>query len=325
MTEYWKSQGNHFCKYCKCWISDNKMSRAIHEQGVRHKEAVEEKLSEIRRKQAAEVKVAKDETHFLKKMEEAALRDYKKKDIKENRDFTAKLYNNEDLPDVDEKYENIRQANVQGPRLPGEAEPKQAKFEHMLKAGEALAASKGEDRFIAPVKANASGTKWHNPAPPKLWYEAKTDDDTLYYWNTKSKESRWDPPPGGYVTIAEQEEEAAKKEKTGSKRKRMEAHRKKMAAEPVVEEAKPEPKADRYGGGGWKTIETVAPAPKVDLGLPAQSEGRLQPVIQAVSDRQYTFKEKTIGSLGGETVVGAKPVINFRKRKNQSIRQREDD
>ena len=31
-----------------------------------------------------------------------------------------------------------------GPRLPGEAEPKQAKFEHMLKAGEALAASKGE-------------------------------------------------------------------------------------------------------------------------------------------------------------------------------------
>ena len=34
--------------------------------------------------------------------------------LQENRDFTAKLYNNEDLPDVDEKYENIRQANVQG-------------------------------------------------------------------------------------------------------------------------------------------------------------------------------------------------------------------
>ena len=29
-------------------------------------------------------------------------------------------------------------------------------------------------------------------------------------------------------------------------------------------------KADRYGGGGWKTIEAAAPAPKVDLGLPAQ-------------------------------------------------------
>ena len=41
-------------------------------------------------------------------MEEAALRDYKHKDIKNSRDFTAKLYNNENLPDVSEKYEPIQ-------------------------------------------------------------------------------------------------------------------------------------------------------------------------------------------------------------------------
>ena len=95
MTDVWKSTDNHFCKYCKCWVADNKVSRQTHENGLRHKQAVEEKLSEIKRKQLVEAKSAKDEARWLKKMDEAALRDYKKKDIKNNQDFTAKLYNNE--------------------------------------------------------------------------------------------------------------------------------------------------------------------------------------------------------------------------------------
>merc|ERR1719318_1978704 len=58
-------------------------------------------------------KHGQDERHFLQKMEEAALRDYKHKDIKSSRDFTAKLYNNEDLPDVPEKYEPIQRGPLQ--------------------------------------------------------------------------------------------------------------------------------------------------------------------------------------------------------------------
>ena len=47
-------------------------------------------------------------------MEEAALRDYKKKDLTSNRDFTAKLYNNEDLPDVEkDTYQDIEQQQQQ--------------------------------------------------------------------------------------------------------------------------------------------------------------------------------------------------------------------
>ena len=75
---------------------------------------MEEKLSEIKRKQLVEAKSAKDEARWLKKMEEAALRDYKKKDIKNNQDFTAKLYNNEDLPDVDVRYEHIKKSHQMG-------------------------------------------------------------------------------------------------------------------------------------------------------------------------------------------------------------------
>ena len=40
----------------------------------RHKQAVEEKLSEMRKKQQADAKNTKDEQHWLKKMEEAALK-----------------------------------------------------------------------------------------------------------------------------------------------------------------------------------------------------------------------------------------------------------
>ena len=48
-TESWRSSVNRFCKYCKCWVSDNKASWAGHEQGARHKKAVEDKLMEMKR------------------------------------------------------------------------------------------------------------------------------------------------------------------------------------------------------------------------------------------------------------------------------------
>jgi len=323
MTEYWKSQENHFCKYCKCWISDNPVSRQIHENGTRHKQAVEDKLGEIRRKQVADNKAAKDELHWLKKMEDAALRDYKKKDIKENRDFTAKLYNNEDLPDVEEKYESIRKANEIGPRLPGEPEPKHIKFENMLKVGEG---KEDKEIVIAPVKATTSGTRWHNPAPPKQWYEARMEDGTSYYWHKNTKESRWDKPPGGFVSVEEQEEAVSKKEeKIIRKAKRIEEQRKIHNPKPQEEEPAPE-KTDRYGGKGWTAVETQAAPASVhhqDLGLPPQSAKKLEPVIKAAPERTYVFKEKTVESLGD--TQGAKPVITFRKRKNNAVRQREED
>ena len=48
-NESWKSSVNRFCKYCKCWVADNKASWAGHEQGSRHKKAVEDKLMEMKR------------------------------------------------------------------------------------------------------------------------------------------------------------------------------------------------------------------------------------------------------------------------------------
>jgi len=323
MTEYWKSQENHFCKYCKCWVNDNPISRSIHENGKRHQDSVEQKLSEMRQKQKNDAKNTKDEAHWLKKMEEAALKDYKNKDIGNNRDFTAKLYNNEDLPDIDEKYESMRAVNQVGPKLPGEPQPKQQKFEKMLKAG--AESTEGESTMIAPRKATASGTKWHNPPPPKFWYEAKNEEGHSYYWNTNTKESRWDPPPEGYMSIGDQEQLQHKKEGQKIKKAKVVVKQRENFAKP-----EPEPeKADVYGGRGWQKIEEPAPTPQVDLGLPTQRPDKFAPVIQAVPEKdRHSFKEKTIGSLGdtsSEGQSGIKPAIVFRKRKNQSIRPRGED
>jgi len=50
MSEYWKSNAKKYCDYCKTWIADNKASIAIHESGKNHKEKVNEKLKEIKKR-----------------------------------------------------------------------------------------------------------------------------------------------------------------------------------------------------------------------------------------------------------------------------------
>ncbi|KAG0271166.1 Mismatch repair endonuclease pms2 [Linnemannia exigua] len=40
-SEYWKSNAKFFCRFCKIYITDNKSTRNIHDQGSKHKENVE--------------------------------------------------------------------------------------------------------------------------------------------------------------------------------------------------------------------------------------------------------------------------------------------
>ncbi|KAK3812678.1 MAG: hypothetical protein J3R72DRAFT_462629 [Linnemannia gamsii] len=46
MSEYWKSNAKFFCRFCKIYITDNKSTRNIHDQGSKHKENVERFLRE---------------------------------------------------------------------------------------------------------------------------------------------------------------------------------------------------------------------------------------------------------------------------------------
>lgn len=40
MTEFWVSQSNKWCEYCRCWLKDSAQSWAVHERGAKHQENV---------------------------------------------------------------------------------------------------------------------------------------------------------------------------------------------------------------------------------------------------------------------------------------------
>lgn len=39
-VQFWVSQANHWCEYCKVWLKDTAQSRAVHEKGIKHQENV---------------------------------------------------------------------------------------------------------------------------------------------------------------------------------------------------------------------------------------------------------------------------------------------
>jgi len=339
----WSGQENKFCKYCKCWVADNAVSQNFHEQGARHKKALEESLIEMKKKQVKDQKAEKFQETTLRKMEEAALESYKEKDVMTSRDFTAKLYNGEmpgtegvvakkapsEMPYVDRPEEVV--ARVQKDPLQevtGDAPDKWDK-DYQQKMDEA----KG---VVPLVKGKTLFTP--NTGQPKLWYEAKDDDGNTFYYHIKTSESRWDAPPWGFLSIEEQRDiEVAQQWKQYNKEKVIHEQREvhgERRKEEIVHQAMPDMSAkDPYGRGGFTAVEEEPKEPLPDLGLPAKRM-KQQPVIEAEEER-LVIKEKTVNSLSSFGLVPlpdqvekvekvnviTKPKISFRKR---NIRERDD-
>ncbi|KAK8529899.1 hypothetical protein V6N13_102789 [Hibiscus sabdariffa] len=78
MTEYWVSQGNKWCDFCKIFISSNPSSIRNHELGQRHKENVAKRLTTMRKESAAKEKEQKDAVRALEQIEAKAKRSYQK-------------------------------------------------------------------------------------------------------------------------------------------------------------------------------------------------------------------------------------------------------
>lgn len=90
MADYWKSLPRKFCEFCKCWITDNKPSVEFHERGKKHKENVQKKIAELRKKGLKDHKEKQQLDKMFKKMETAALQSFKK-DVERDPSLSVEL------------------------------------------------------------------------------------------------------------------------------------------------------------------------------------------------------------------------------------------
>jgi len=183
MTEYWKSQAKKFCEFCKCWISDNKASVSFHENGRKHQQAVENRLYDIKKRGRKEEQKANLEQKWLQDIEQKAMNDYRKKDLGNNADITAQVFNSRRI----ERDEQAEKDESEKARTAAQLAALQASMDNAGASG-----SKGPmvgpqieapKSWLNTVKAPTSGTKWHNEPGTKKWYEAKSDEGYTYYWH----------------------------------------------------------------------------------------------------------------------------------------------
>ncbi|PSC76250.1 nucleic acid binding [Micractinium conductrix] len=76
MTEFWVSQKNKWCEYCKCWLKDTAQSWAVHERGSGHQENVTRRLRDMRLKADQEKRDEAELVVTLGKVEAEAQKRY---------------------------------------------------------------------------------------------------------------------------------------------------------------------------------------------------------------------------------------------------------
>lgn len=67
--QYWVSQGNKWCDFCKIFISNNPSTIRNHELGQRHKDNVAKKLANMRKENAAKDKEQKEAVRAIEQIE----------------------------------------------------------------------------------------------------------------------------------------------------------------------------------------------------------------------------------------------------------------
>ncbi|XP_013413152.1 WW domain-binding protein 4 [Lingula anatina] len=306
MADYWKSNPRKFCEYCKCWIADNKPSIDFHEKGKRHKENVEKKIDELRKKGVADAKKKQFEEDAFKEMELAALEAFKKDLI--------------DNPDLAKQY---------GVRIPLKTE------------SVATCAPPPNPETSGDAEEDAS----ESTVPEiKEWYEAKSDEGYTYYWNIATGESTWEAPEK-YLSLEEQERQqkgdAAPVEDDQSDDTKYENSESKedpvidladipldsipMPSEKIVPKIVEDRNA-RAAYGSWESA--VVEEEQIDLQLPQQPQYEEIPLPDIADDEpKLKFKEKKVTSL--KTVRDTGETVAFKKRKisdkKANMRRRGDD
>jgi hypothetical protein len=69
LFQYWVSQGNKWCDFCKIYIANNSFSIRTHELGKRHKDNVTKRLSTMQKESEAKEKEQQQAARALQQIE----------------------------------------------------------------------------------------------------------------------------------------------------------------------------------------------------------------------------------------------------------------
>lgn len=305
MADYWKSQPRKFCDFCKCWITDNKPSVEFHERGKRHKENVQKRIDEVRKKSADKARAQEEMDEDMAKMEKAAM-EALRRDLARDPSLAA-------------------QYGVKLKSSESEEKTEEAKKEKLTKTSE---------------KSEAAA-----PAKVKEWFEAKSPEGYSYYWNVSTNETKWDAPDEYVSLAEQEGEEATedrhKQDSEQESADEAEPEQSTSTEEPEIEEPpvktfRIDPVGPRSAYGAWETVrqETVPeqeiplpaePMPISDIPLPGEAPEAPPTEGEPTVVKKDRFKEKTVTSLGPPSGGN----VGFIKRKIASgarnMRQRDSD
>ncbi|TPX72754.1 hypothetical protein SpCBS45565_g00344 [Spizellomyces sp. 'palustris'] len=88
MSEYWVSNKKYFCKYCRIYIQDNKISRQTHENGRKHKDNINAYLQDVHKRQEEQSQEDEKTRAMIARIEQAASKQYAQ-DTRSKPDITA--------------------------------------------------------------------------------------------------------------------------------------------------------------------------------------------------------------------------------------------
>uniref|UniRef100_A0A7S4C0A3 WW domain-containing protein n=1 Tax=Chrysotila carterae TaxID=13221 RepID=A0A7S4C0A3_CHRCT len=155
MTEYWVSQARHWCEYCKIYISGSKPSIAFHENGRKHKEAVDFFLKEMRKRGRERRQDQQELDKELSKIERQAMKQFLRDDAGANAAHATK-----GLP-------------AKAPADPPDRAARLAQLEATINAAKLLKSA---------------------PQLPSGWRACTNPDGKVYYTNDASGEMSWELP-----------------------------------------------------------------------------------------------------------------------------------
>ncbi|XP_033106004.1 WW domain-binding protein 4-like [Anneissia japonica] len=174
MATFWKSQPKKFCDFCKCWIADNKASVDFHERGKKHKENVEKRIDELRKKGLQRYKEEESAKSSLAAIEAAALKAFEK-DVKND-------------PSLASQYGIEVAAQFKQKQLQDQAKKDEKEEQKKVKEKEKAERIDNEKEEV--------GT----------WMEATSEEGYTYYWNTVTMNTTWETP-ANYVRKEDQDVE----------------------------------------------------------------------------------------------------------------------